>query len=273
MNIKGKDLLGKKIIAIATGTEIGNVEDIIYDPLKNQIRGILVDKGGWFSEAQIILMTEVKSIGPDALMVENETAIKKASDIQGRVSNIAEEGHYLTKTRIITEEGKELGTVSDLIFDSETGDVAEFEISEGVLKNMQSGKKYVQIHDIVTIGEEATIVRNYTEHKLEDQAQTSGVQGLVNKGQEKSGQVWEELKQETKQTVEKVQDKASDVKSQAQDMKNESNVQEKASSTFNEIKHEVKQAFNTIKEKTNETKEVEVNTPTNTQPSSGQPIQ
>lgn len=206
MLVKGKDVIGLRVITLERGEKIDDVEDLIYDPTQNRVVALLVDEGGWFSDARVIPFEHVKHIGKDAVMVESDQVLKKASQMPERISHIAKDDTFLTKTKIITESGTMLGKVTDIHFDSETGDVVELEVSEGGLKDLQSGKKRVKVKDIITVGEDATIVKDITKSYFEAQERTQGATGALNKTREESEDALENVREKFSDAAKKSRD-------------------------------------------------------------------
>lgn len=205
MLIKATDIIGLKVLTLQEGKEIEEVDDIIYDPLENKIKALLVDPGGWFSDAKVVLFKDIKSIGKDEILVNSQDAVAKASDVSERISGIAKENKHLTHTKIVTEDGKKLGKVSDVYFDDKTGEVIEFEVTQGGLFDLASGKKKLHISDIITVGEDATIVRGYTQEEVKQQAQTQGLQGALNTAAQRSQAVFQEIRSQVTNTTRRVQ--------------------------------------------------------------------
>ncbi len=239
MLIKGNDVIGLKILSLKQGKQIDDVSDLVYDPQSHQVKALIVDKGGWFSDAKLILYKDVESIGKDAVMVKTTDVVRKASDISERVESIAKADNYLTKTKIVTESGTDLGTVSDIYFDDKTGRVEEFEVSQGI-RNLQSGKKRVRVSDIVTIGEDATIVRAVAEAQFEKQAQDQGLQGMINKGKQTTTETINQAKAtanspETKDKIEQAKQKASEVYDKSKEQGKQ--LQQRATNKMNEVQN------------------------------------
>lgn len=184
MTIKATQIIGLDIISLATGSKVETVTDVLYDPAKQQVVGLLVDQGGWFSEARIILISQVHSIGKDAVIIPNELVIKTDSQVPERVSVIANSEQTLVKDNVVTEQGLKLGRVSDLIFEFPGGQVVELEVSQGTIGNLASGKKTVKTRDIVTVGENL-IVSGFTEIDFAAQGQDQGLVGAGKSAQEK----------------------------------------------------------------------------------------
>lgn len=182
MLIKGTDVIGLNVFTLDKGEKIEDVDDIIFDPKENKVRALLVKSKGLLSDSKVILLDDIKSIGKDAVIINSEEALKNASDVPEPVSSIANDGVYLTKTKIVTEDGMNLGNVSDIYFDSKTGQVEEIEVSQGGLKNIQEGTKRIKVSDIITVGKDAIIVKGYAKEVFEKQQ--GGIKGAVDKGVE-----------------------------------------------------------------------------------------
>ncbi len=185
MLIRGKDVIGLKVISLKKGKTIEDVDDLIYEPKENRVRALLVDKGGWFSDAKVILYEDIKKIGKDAVIVESSDVLRRAGEIGNRVETIARANTYLTKTKIMTEDGTELGKVSDIFFDDTSGRVEELEVGRG---------KIVKVADIITIGEDATIVKSYTEEELKKQTMSYKASKTIREEKEKAQKGVEDLK-------------------------------------------------------------------------------
>jgi uncharacterized protein YrrD len=196
MRIKGKDLIGLRVITTDLGQEIEKVKELIYDPEVGKILALVVDPGGWFKDAKIIPFEKIKTIGKDAVMIETEGVVKNAGEVSQKISRIVEGDDYLNDNNlVITEDGTELGKVSDVYFDTDSGEVMEFEISQGI-KNLSSGKKRIKKEDVVKIGENAIIVKRMVAGSLEQQEQTQGIGGAINQARQQAPNVVNQVRQE-----------------------------------------------------------------------------
>ncbi len=111
---KGRDIIGKPIVSYDMGEKFDTVEDLIFDQDSNQLLGFLIDEAGWFSSAQVLLLKDVQAIGPDAIITTSKNAIAKASEIPA-ISEILEHNNILKGTRILTMDGRDLGTIRLLV--------------------------------------------------------------------------------------------------------------------------------------------------------------
>ena len=211
MIVKGKDVIGLKVVTVDTGTVIETVDDIAYDPINHRITALLVDSGGLFSSAKAIHIDDVRNIGEDAVIVHDDSAIRSIKELSSDVRSISDSNKHLVKTNVLTIDGKELGKVTDIFFDSATGYVKSMEVSQGGLKTMTEGKKSIKPSDIVTIGADATIVSTYTEAELESQGEEGGLKGAFNDAKSKT----EELTLSAKEKIQDTTDKTVEVAKEA----------------------------------------------------------
>jgi uncharacterized protein YrrD len=127
---KGKDASGLLVITRDSGKKVGKVEDLVLDPQGSRVLGILVDEAGWFKEAKVVAWSSFRAIGLDAVIINEEASVKKASEVP-EMSEVLEAGNVLIGARVSTTDGRELGKIEEFYFDPETGVVKGFELSGG----------------------------------------------------------------------------------------------------------------------------------------------
>jgi uncharacterized protein YrrD len=194
MLITTNHVIGLPIFTINEGKNIDKIEDVIYDPSSQRILALIVNNGGLFSEGKVIAMEDIKSIGDDAVVIQTEQALKNTSELETDARHIAQDDTYLTKSNVVTESGKNLGKITDLLFDPQTGKVEELEVSQGELRDMQTGKKRIRPEHIVTVGKDALIVSSFTEVEFDAQAEEGGLQGSLNQVKESAQEAVENLR-------------------------------------------------------------------------------
>jgi uncharacterized protein YrrD len=91
---KGKDAGGLLVITRDTGKKLGKVEDLVLDPQGGRVLGILMDEAGWFREAKVVPWQSFRVIGLDAVVIDDEASLKKASEVP-EMSEVLEVGNVL----------------------------------------------------------------------------------------------------------------------------------------------------------------------------------
>lgn len=166
--LNGKGMMGKPIVAYDSGEQFKNIVDLIFDQESNLLLGFLVDEGGWFSNALVLPLGSVQAIGVDAVIVASRSAIVPASEFP-QIQRILERDNILKGTRIMTLDGRDLGTMEDLYFDEMNGLIEGYEVSGGIFADAYSGRSFVPAPDTLKIGEDIAFVPSETADLMEEQ--------------------------------------------------------------------------------------------------------
>lgn len=165
---KGRDVIGKPVIAYDSGERIETVVDVIFDQHENCLLGFLIDEGGWFSNAKVLPLDRVKAIGVDALIIPSKDSIAPSSDYP-RIHKVLEHNNILNGTKIMTTDGRDLGTLVDFYFDEVTGAVEGYEASGGLFADAYSGRSFVPAPQTLKIGEDIAFVPTETAEMMQEQ--------------------------------------------------------------------------------------------------------
>jgi uncharacterized protein YrrD len=173
---KGRDMIGKPVIAYDTGRKVDTITDLIFDQDENRLLGFLIDEGGWFSSAKVLPIAQIKAIGLDAVIVAGKDSIKPSSSLPD-IHRVLERNNVLKGTQIMTLDGRDLGTMVDLYFDSKTGIVEGYEVSGGLFADAYSGRSFVPAPQTLKIGEDFAFVPPETADRMEEQV--GGIKAAV----------------------------------------------------------------------------------------------
>ncbi len=203
--LKGRDILNKPVVSYDTGERFDKVKDLVFDQNNNQLLGLLIEEAGWFSSAKVILLKDVKAIGPDAVIVPSKSSVVSTNEI-AVIGQILERNNILKGTHIMTTDGRDLGTMLDLYFDERTGSVEGYEVSGGLFADAYSGRSFVPAIQTLKIGEDVAFVPSQTAEYMEEQV--GGIRGVVQSASVKvqdtaqiTGEKLQELGQATSQKV------------------------------------------------------------------------
>ncbi len=154
---KGKDLIGKTVIAYDSGEKIATIKDLIFDQHENCLLGFLIEEAGWFSHAKILPLYLVKAIGSDAIIVPSSDAISPSID-RANIYKVLQDDNVLDGMRIVTTDGRDLGKLIDFYFDEKTGVVEGYEVSGGIFADVYSGRSFVPATHALKIGRDVAFV-------------------------------------------------------------------------------------------------------------------
>jgi uncharacterized protein YrrD len=210
---KGKDIVGKPVIAYDTGEKVETIMDLIFDQNDNRLLGFLIDEGGWFGNAKVLPLNFVKAIGVDAVIIPSKDVIAPSSQY-ATIHKILENNNILNGTRIMTTDGRDLGTLVDFYFDQTTGVVEGYEASGGLFADAYSGRSFVPAPQTLKIGEDVAFVPAETADLMEEQV--GGLKAAIQNASEKVQETAQGASDKMEETGERLQAKAQVVGEQLQ---------------------------------------------------------
>jgi uncharacterized protein YrrD len=173
---KGTDMIGKPVIAFDSGEKFEVIADLIFDQINNLLLGFLIDEGGLFSSARVLPLRLVQAIGPDAVIAPSRESIATANSIP-EIEAVLTNNNILKGTRIMTVDGRDLGTMIDLYFDDLSGKIEGYEVSGGIFADALSGRSFVPAPQTIRIGEDVAFIPSETADMMEEQV--GGVRGAM----------------------------------------------------------------------------------------------
>jgi uncharacterized protein YrrD len=202
---KGKDIIGKPVIAYDSGERIETVMDLIFDQDQNQLLGFLIDEGGWFSNARVLPLSKVNSIGVDAVIIPSKDVLVSSSE-HPNIHRILESNNILNGTQIMTTDGRDLGKLVDFYFDEDNGAVEGYEASGGLFADAYSGRSFVPAPQTLKIGEDVAFVPAETADLMEEQV--GGLKAAMQTAGEKLQETAQVAGDKLQETGERLQETA-----------------------------------------------------------------
>ncbi len=173
---KGTDLIGKPIIAYDSGRKVGTVRDLIFSENQSALVALLTEEPRWFSSGRILLITDVKAIGIDGILIDTAESIQPANNVPA-VQRVIEQQNILRGTEIMTVSGQNLGKMVDLYFNAKTGDIEGYEVSGGVFSDAYTGRSFVPVNKTFHIGQDFAFVPDSVTEMMEEQI--GGLKGAM----------------------------------------------------------------------------------------------
>ena len=145
------DLRGTPVNIAGEGRQAGTIEDFYYDPETQSINALRVSTG--FSGHSILLSSAIASIERSGVTIANEHMLIDEANA-GPIYQLPL-GHSLIGFRVVTEGGRELGTVRNLVL----GIYPPVALRISALELGDRRGMRVSAHEITSIGEnELTVI-------------------------------------------------------------------------------------------------------------------
>ena len=162
--IKGSQLIGRSVIDMEAAERLGKIREIIVQRDGERVAGFVIVHGetivGSGGKRRVIPASAVHSIGPDAMTVRGSSMHELAElDNLPRMSDII--GH-----KMITQSGRLLGVIDDMLINRADGTIVGFVVGEGVrhkLENIFNPQRsrthgYVRADADLQVGKELIVV-------------------------------------------------------------------------------------------------------------------
>src|SRR4051812_35846095 len=127
--IRASELAGRAVIDVDAAEKIGAIDKLILDPDGKRVAGFVVSRGSSLlgnKQPTTIPSSAVHAIGPDAVTVKQAElgtsdagrldALPRGSDVIGR--------------KVVTEDGRYLGKVDDVLIEREDGRIFGYVLSD-----------------------------------------------------------------------------------------------------------------------------------------------
>ncbi len=168
MDRRASEIIGLPIITFGKGNKIYNAEDLLIEPERKQVLALLVTEWSLFKPAKAIPFGRVQAIGPDAIVVPDSRAVIDIS--RDPVLKKLYDKQIVRGLRVITEGGRKLGEISDILLDSKTGEIRGFYVSVGKVLSVTQGLRWLPAENVSTIGQRVLYVPDQIADDFETQS-------------------------------------------------------------------------------------------------------
>jgi len=117
---------GRKVVSRATAEALGELSHMVVDSSRRHVSAVVVSKGK--KHAFVVDWEHISGFGPDAVMVESEDTLRPPADdheqetVDGKLE--------LVGKRVLSERGNEHGSITDVEFDPDSGDIGSLLVGE-----------------------------------------------------------------------------------------------------------------------------------------------
>lgn len=160
-----RKFLSLPIVSLREGQHIGYVKNLVLDPRTKSVAALVIDPKGFFRDQRIIPFGKIISVGDDAITIDRENHVDRSANIP-EILTLLKENAEIIGTKIISETGKTLGIAMEYYVDPESGTITQIELSGGRANGLLNGSAWLNSENILTIGQDAIIVRKGSEDNL-----------------------------------------------------------------------------------------------------------
>ena len=127
-------LLNSEVISVKEGKRLGVISQPVFDLAAGKLLGVIVGKG---PGEKGIRAADIKTWGPDLVMVEQGEVAKRLSEIPELLAGRRDPGR--PPQQVVTDAGQRLGRLSRVYLEGGKFQVVRFEVSGGAWRDLTEG--------------------------------------------------------------------------------------------------------------------------------------
>ena len=199
---KGHSIIGLQVISQQDAKHLGKVLDLVFDHDADECIALVLRERGFLGlgAGQVVPWAELVSIGKDAVMVRSESAVVNPQE-HGRLQDVMDREAHLSGTRIVTEDGRDVGNFAEIYLDEQSGKVLGYEVSGGFVSDTMSGKRYIPSErtDDLRVGKDVLLAAPQVADEFERQAteEPGGLRAAYATAKDKASETYADLAQES----------------------------------------------------------------------------
>jgi uncharacterized protein YrrD len=127
-------LLNSEVISIKEGKRLGVISQAVFDLAAGRLLGVIIGKG---PAEKGIRAADIKTWGPDVVMVEQSEVAKRLSELPELLAGRRDPGR--PPQQVVTDAGQRLGRLSRVYLEGAKFLVVRFEVSGGAWRDLTEG--------------------------------------------------------------------------------------------------------------------------------------
>ncbi|MGE0826805.1 MAG: PRC-barrel domain-containing protein [Candidatus Binatia bacterium] len=164
---KGSDLIGKTVVSYDTGEYKGRVKQLLVDPGHNRFLGFLIESDSTPPE-QVLRCEHIQAVGPDAVVIGPSRDL--GSPVVGMSDAFGHQEDFVAKgLKIMTEDGRDLGTLVDVYVNTKNGQIVGYAVRHGLFSAFSGGQTFVPTAVGAKVGKEILFVPATTADRMNEQ--------------------------------------------------------------------------------------------------------
>jgi len=168
--LRATEISGLPVVSIADGEAVADVKDVVYDPDRGSLIGFTLNKRGFLKGPMkaVLPMSSVAAIGRDAVMVADTDACEEKGSPAAAEVKAGAMGNVVGND-VLTDAGRRLGKVTDVVVAADSGDVLGYELEgDDRLQGHAGQRLFLPIPDTLAVSGQALMVPATAEPYIRD---------------------------------------------------------------------------------------------------------
>lgn len=151
--VRATEIVGLPVVGISSGDALADVKDVLYNPERAHLLGFTLNKRGFLRGPMkaVLPIESVSAIGRDAVMVTDfDPGADDGGDLAERARSSS--GRNVVGDDVLTDTGRRLGEVVDIVVATDGGDVLGYELKGDPALQAHAGRPlFLPIPDTLAV--------------------------------------------------------------------------------------------------------------------------
>jgi uncharacterized protein YrrD len=155
--MRAKEIVKRPVVTLG-GEAVAQIKDIVYGGMAGEVIGFTLAGRGLFAgpRKEALAWAKVHALGRDALMITDEGSLEDRKSVLAKADA---QGGDVIASRVLTEDGTELGKVSDVILEvGATATVVGYAIDSTEALGKDGRTVLIPLPNTISVSGEALIV-------------------------------------------------------------------------------------------------------------------
>ena len=143
------ELKGKSVVSVTGARKLGKVEDALVRSVQDSIAALRVrteQKGPGY----VVADEHIRAIGRDAVTIDSQDSLRMPGEVPNLTGLMSLAS--IIDSRVVTEGGEVLGTITDVEFDPTIRKVISLEYDGGLLGALLKRRHMLSPKEVISIG-------------------------------------------------------------------------------------------------------------------------
>lgn len=156
----GQPLIGRKILSLRTGGELGELTKAIINPNNLKLEGWFVNDK-FHKRTSILLSKEIREIILEGFLVNDHSAMSDPGELI-RIKELLDLHFELIGKPVVTKRRARLGKVNDYAFNKESFLIQKLYTAQSMIKSLGTSGNIIDRSQIVEISHKNIVVEDAT---------------------------------------------------------------------------------------------------------------
>jgi uncharacterized protein YrrD len=151
------EMIGKPVVSTDSGDKMGTITDALLDASAATVLGLVI-RHGLIPKDEVLPLADVQRVGRDAVLARTEEHLMGSRDWRKGEVEVTRSSEVMGR-RVVTAAGEQLGAVSDILIDEQTGHFGGLEVQSRSLGGLRSHRIVLPATAQPRIGPDVVVVR------------------------------------------------------------------------------------------------------------------